>query len=83
MPFVFNRVYYDHCTRTKTDGTAGVESFYWCPSPSDVTKVDLFDDNLIDSIFTANGKYGKCYDYLKPPGNVSALIAQQKPNMML
>ena len=63
LPFTYNRVHYDHCTRAKLDGTQNeVEDFYWCPSPFDVDK-----DN--GNLFQTNGKAGKCYDFLKPPGN--------------
>ena len=62
LPFVFNRGYYDTCTRQKVDGTPNnVEEFYWCPSPEDVNKGE-------NNLFQPNGKYGKCHDYLKPPG---------------
>ena len=68
MPFVFNKVSYDHCTRAKVDGTANtVEPFYWCPSPEDV-------DRDKSNLFLANGKHGICYDFLKPPGRFPSCL---------
>ena len=64
MPYVFNRAYYDTCTRAKVDGSLiSVEEFYWCPDPQDVDKEN-------NNEFQANGKYGKCHDFLKPPGTM-------------
>ena len=67
MPFLFNRVIYDTCTRMKVDGSANmVEEFYWCPSPDDVDK-----DN--DNLFQPNGEYGICHDFLNPPGTIEKI----------
>ena len=72
IPFVFDRVYYDHCTRAKVDGTPNtVEDFYWCPSPEDVDKNN-------NNLFLANGKHGKCYDFLKPPGIFQYFISMSR-----
>ena len=63
LPFTFDRVMYDTCTRAKVDGTPNkVESFYWCPSPEDV---DKDKNNLFKQ---PDGQYGKCHEYMKPPG---------------
>ena len=65
MPFTFNRVTYDTCTRAKVDGTPNkVEVFYWCPSPDNV---DTYNYNL----FLPNGRHGICHDFMKPPGITS------------
>ena len=62
LPYVYNRVYYDHCTRARLEGTSTLlEDYYWCPSPFDVDR----DNN---NIFQPTGKAGKCYDFMKPPG---------------
>ena len=62
LPFTFDRVIYDTCTRAKVDGTPNkVESFYWCPSPEGVEK----DKN---NLFKPNGQYGKCHKFMRPPG---------------
>ena len=69
FPYIFNRIYYDTCTRAKVDGTPNtVEKFYWCPSPEDV-------DRNNDNLFLIDGKYGICHEWNKPPGN------QQKMNI--
>ena len=63
LPFTFDRVMYDTCTRAKVDGTPNeVESFYWCPSPEGVEKEK---NNLFKQ---PDGKYGKCHEFMKPPG---------------
>ena len=62
LPFTFDRVMYDTCTRAKVDGTPNkVENFYWCPSPEGVEK----DKN---NLFKQDGQYGKCHEFMKPPG---------------
>ena len=66
LPYIFNRAYYDTCTRAKVDGSLiAVEEFYWCPDPNDPG----FKSN--NNEFQPNGKYGKCHDFLKPPGNIT------------
>ena len=68
LPFLFNNVFYDTCTRLKVDGSLNkVEEFYWCPSPDDVDKEN-------DNLFLPNGKHGRCNDNLKPPGIFSKIV---------
>ena len=62
MPFTYNRVTYDTCTRAKVDGTQNnVEVYYWCPSP------DAVDKNK-NNLFMPNGRHGICHDFQKPSG---------------
>ena len=64
LPFTFDRVMYDTCTRAKVDGTPNkVESFYWCPSPE---YVDKDKNNLFEP--GNSPYYGKCHKFMKPPG---------------
>ena len=64
LPFTFDRVMYDTCTRAKVDGTPNkVESFYWCPSPE---YVDKDKNNLFPGHYA--GYYGKCHEFMRPPG---------------
>ena len=64
MPFLYNREYYDTCTRKSSSQPIGFENFYWCPNPK---SVNLTQQNL----FIANGSIGKCNNFLIPSGNVA------------
>lgn len=59
MPFIFNRVHFDFCTKKKPDGSAGFADYYWCPDPNFVN-----DSNE----YTANEPIGKCTEFLYPKG---------------
>ena len=64
MPFLYNREYYDTCTRKSSSQPVGFENFFWCPDPK---SVNLTQQNL----FIANGSIGKCNNFLIPPGKVA------------
>ena len=65
MPFVFNRVYYDYCSRKNTDVFAGgFNSYYWCPDPAFV------EDDTNTYRHPVQPPIGKCPEYLYPPGNI-------------
>ena len=65
FPFVFEGVHYDQCTRKKLDGSnEGTESYYWCPSPFNVT----YSDSLGASLFSKGGEAGRCTDFPVPKG---------------
>ena len=64
LPFTFDQVMYDTCTRAKVDGTPNkVENFFWCPSPE---YVDKDKNNLFEP--GNNPYYGKCHEFMKPAG---------------
>ena len=63
MPFVYDRVVYDACTRLSHDGSPGYSPFYWCP----VAKYTTSNDE-ISNIFTESRPVGKCPQFLHPPG---------------
>ena len=63
FPFEFNGVRYTTCTRRKKDGSLyGLEPYYWCPSPQNVTQPG--------NKFELDGKIGKCYNFARPRGKV-------------
>ena len=57
MPFVYDRIFYDSCTRQKHDGTPGREAFYWCPDPNYIVNGNEY--NTSEPI-------GKCPEFLIP-----------------
>ena len=61
MPFLFDRVYYDHCTRKNNTLQSRYTTFYWCPDPRNVS------ENNVYSI--PSGPIGACPEHLKPPEN--------------
>ena len=61
LPFVFDRVVYDACTRLTPDDSPGYSDFYWCPDPT-----YLIEPN----IYNQSAPIGKCPDFLKPPGKI-------------
>ncbi len=63
MPFIFDRVYYDRCSRKNNDPTGtGFNPYYWCPDPREVDGANTYDH--------ANSKpIGKCPEYLYPMEN--------------
>ena len=60
LPFLYNGIYFDYCTRKSNVKPVGFNDFYWCPNPRQVG-----DDNL----YTTGNSIGKCTDILLPPGN--------------
>ena len=60
MPFVFDRVYYDHCTRKNNTLQSRYSQFYWCPDPRDV---------IGNNEYVVDGGIGACPEFLKPPDN--------------
>jgi hypothetical protein len=59
MPFIYDRIYYDYCTRRNSEADEGFADFYWCPNP-----------NMVDANNKYNQSYpiGRCTQYLFPPG---------------
>ena len=64
MPFLYNREYYDTCTKKSASQPTGQETFYWCPNPN---SVNVAQQNL----FLAGGQFGKCNNFRIPPGKYS------------
>ena len=60
MPFLYDGVHFDYCTKKKIDGE-GYEDFYWCPQPS------FLDDKNTFSVEEGDER-GKCTEHLYPPG---------------
>ena len=61
IPFLYDRIYYDTCTRTSHDGSPAFNEFYWCPDPR-----HLIGEN--GNEYNQSAPIGKCPDFLKPPG---------------
>lgn len=59
LPFIYDRVYYDDCTRLPHDGSPGFASYYWCPDQKYL---------LPNNEYNQSAPIGKCPDFLKPPG---------------
>jgi hypothetical protein len=61
MPFLYNRQFYDTCTRKSSNLTVGFEPFFWCPNPD---FVNMTQQNL----FLPGGQIGMCNNFLIPAG---------------
>jgi len=60
MPFIYDRVYFDYCSRKNIVGPDGFSPFYWCPDPNHVGA---------NNEYTAGNTIGECTEFLYPPGN--------------
>jgi hypothetical protein len=59
MPFIYDRVYFDYCTRKSHDGASRYEKQFWCPDPRVVTA---------NNVFNQGDDLGNCTEFLHPPG---------------
>jgi len=62
MPFFYNRIYFDTCTRKSSTSVQGLELFYWCPDPR------ATNNTPIANTFTMGSNIGQCTDFLIPQG---------------
>ena len=63
MPFLYNRQFYETCTKKSSTQQLGFETYFWCPDPS---SVNISQQNL----FLSGGRIGKCNNFLIPEGDV-------------
>lgn len=59
MPFLYNNIYFDYCTRKSSTSPFGFNDYYWCPDPRSVEA---------DNLYTAGDPIGKCTSILVPEG---------------
>jgi len=69
LPFLYNRAYYDTCTRKSSSSSGNLESFFWCPDPSSVIPAQ-------QNLFIQGGGIGKCGDFIIPPCKTHFPIVQ-------
>ena len=72
MPFLYDRIYYDYCTRKSTTSPIGFNDFYWCPDPNHVGE---------NNLYTAGDPVGKCTEILEPPYNGCAELYDPVSNI--
>lgn len=60
LPFLFNGVWYDYCTRKDPTSETKFVDYFWCPDPSAVNDTNEY---------ISGNSVGKCPDFLKPPEN--------------
>ncbi len=65
IPFLYDKVYFDYCTRKSFDNPITLADVYWCPSPTNVGA---------NNAYTQGQPYGMCTEYLHPPGNKIPLM---------
>ena len=70
LPFLYDRQFFDNCTRRSSNGT-GFEPNFWCPVPSSVTGPQ--------NLFAAGGQIGKCTNFLIPEGDLLKSISMIRP----
>ena len=59
MPFLYDNIYFDYCTRKSNTSPFGFNDYYWCPDPRSVEA---------DNLYTAGDPVGKCTSILVPEG---------------
>ncbi len=57
LPFLFNRVWYDSCTRRDHEGIESYKPYHWCPDPRQLNE---------SLIFETGGFFGYCPKILEP-----------------
>ena len=62
LPFLFNGIYYDHCTRKDFTMQSKFAQYYWCPDPNNITASDEYE-------YFADRPVGACPKFLHPPDN--------------
>ena len=60
IPFIFDRVYYDRCTRIDHTKTKRYGGFFWCPDPSFVSQT------AFGSVYVDGRPVGTCPEILHP-----------------
>ena len=60
LPFIFDRVYYDHCTKKDFSMQTKYAKYYWCPDPTNITETEEY---------FSGWHVGVCPEFLHPPDN--------------
>ena len=66
LPFIFDGIYYDKCTRKDPTLQSEYISTYWCPNPFGVGIGQEFVNNASSEVFE---NIGQCPDFLTPEYN--------------
>ena len=60
LPFLHDRIYFDHCTRKGNNDSRLVMEYFWCPDPTSLPPGS--------NEYTPDGPYGICNEHLQSPG---------------
>ena len=59
LPFLFDGIYYDHCSRKDFSMQSKHAKYHWCPDPT----------NLTETEYISGWPVGACPEFLYPPDN--------------
>ncbi len=62
IPFIYDRVFHDKCTRKDPNDPYELSQYYWCPPVPDSVENG--------NVYIPGERQGFCQDYLHPPGKI-------------